>query len=94
MADSKTLGGPILEVEKLNIRFNTPVGVVHAVRDVSFTMGREKLAIVGESGSGKSQTGRAILGLTPGKVTRSMGRPCSASMRGNGARSAASASPW
>jgi peptide/nickel transport system ATP-binding protein len=61
--------GPILEVEKLNIRFNTPVGEVHAVRDVSFTMGREKLAIVGESGSGKSQTGRAILGLTPGKVT-------------------------
>jgi len=61
--------GPILDVEKLNIRFNTPVGVVHAVRDVSFTMGREKLAIVGESGSGKSQTGRAILGLTPGKVT-------------------------
>jgi len=60
---------PILEVEKLNIRFNTPVGVVHAVRDVSFTMGREKLAIVGESGSGKSQTGRAILGLTPGQVT-------------------------
>ena len=63
------LAGPILEVEKLNIRFNTPVGEVHAVRDVSFTMGREKLAIVGESGSGKSQTGRAILGLTPGKVT-------------------------
>jgi len=61
--------GPILEVEKLNIRFNTPVGEVHAVRDVSFSMGREKLAIVGESGSGKSQTGRAILGLTPGKVT-------------------------
>jgi len=60
---------PILEVEKLNIRFNTPVGEVHAVRDVSFAMGREKLAIVGESGSGKSQTGRAILGLTPGKVT-------------------------
>ena len=62
-------GGPILDVEKLNIRFNTPVGEVHAVRDVSFTMGREKLAIVGESGSGKSQTGRAILGLTPGRVT-------------------------
>ena len=60
---------PILDIEKLNIRFNTPVGEVHAVRDVSFTMGREKLAIVGESGSGKSQTGRAILGLTPGAVT-------------------------
>jgi peptide/nickel transport system ATP-binding protein len=60
---------PILEVEKLNIRFRTPVGEVHAVRDVSFAMGREKLAIVGESGSGKSQTGRAILGLSEGKVT-------------------------
>ena len=59
----------ILEVEKLNIRFKTPVGEVHAVRDVSFSMGREKLAIVGESGSGKSQTGRAILGLSEGKVT-------------------------
>ena len=34
-------------------------------------MGRERLGIVGESGSGKSQTGRAILGLTPppGKAT-------------------------
>jgi len=60
---------PILEVEQLNIRFRTPVGEVHAVRDVSFSMGREKLAIVGESGSGKSQTGRAILGLSEGKVT-------------------------
>lgn len=62
-------GTPILEVEKLNIRFKTPVGVVHAVRDVSFAMAREKLAIVGESGSGKSQTGRAILGLSEGEVT-------------------------
>ena len=32
---------------------------------VSFRLGREKLGIVGESGSGKSQTGRAILRLTP-----------------------------
>jgi peptide/nickel transport system ATP-binding protein len=38
---------------------------------VSFQLGRERLGIVGESGSGKSQTGRAILGLTPppGEVT-------------------------
>ena len=61
-------GKPLLEVEKLNIRFNTPTGINHVVRDVSFTLGREKLAIVGESGSGKSQTARAILGLTPGRV--------------------------
>ena len=43
-------GGPILDVEKLNIRFNTPVGEVHAVRDVSFTMGREKLSLLGDPG--------------------------------------------
>jgi peptide/nickel transport system ATP-binding protein len=60
---------PILDVEKLNIRFNTPTGINHVVRDVSFILGREKLAIVGESGSGKSQTARAILGLTPGMVS-------------------------
>jgi peptide/nickel transport system ATP-binding protein len=60
---------PLLDVQKLNIRFNTPTGIAHVVRDVSFTLGREKLAIVGESGSGKSQTARAILGLTTGQVT-------------------------
>jgi peptide/nickel transport system ATP-binding protein len=62
-------GKPLLDVQKLNIRFNTPTGINHVVRDVSFTLGREKLAIVGESGSGKSQTARAILGLTPGIVS-------------------------
>ena len=42
--------------------------LIEAVQGVSFEMGREKLGIVGESGSGKSQTGRAILGLSEGKV--------------------------
>jgi peptide/nickel transport system ATP-binding protein len=35
------------------------------VRNVSFTLGREKLGIVGESGSGKSTVGRALLKLHP-----------------------------
>lgn len=61
--------GIILDVKKLNVRFDTPKGEFHAVKDVSFAMGREKLAIVGESGSGKTQTGRAILGLTQGRIT-------------------------
>jgi peptide/nickel transport system ATP-binding protein len=59
---------PLLEADRLNVSFHTPRGTVHAVRNVSFRMGREKLAIVGESGSGKTQVGRAILGLSDGRV--------------------------
>jgi peptide/nickel transport system ATP-binding protein len=56
---------PILSVEDLHVRFATPHGIVHAVRGVTFDVGRERVGIVGESGSGKSMTGRAILRLTP-----------------------------
>jgi peptide/nickel transport system ATP-binding protein len=56
---------PLLDVKKLGVRFPTRTGVIEAVRGTSFTLGRERLGIVGESGSGKSQTGRAIMGLTP-----------------------------
>jgi peptide/nickel transport system ATP-binding protein len=56
---------PLLDVRDLNVRFDTPHGLVHAVRGVSFTLGREKVGIVGESGSGKSMTGRSILRITP-----------------------------
>lgn len=61
----------LLEVEGLSVTFPTRQGPSEVVRGVSFTLGRERLGIVGESGSGKSQTGRAILGLTPppGKAT-------------------------
>ncbi|MBB4019760.1 peptide/nickel transport system ATP-binding protein [Chelatococcus caeni] len=59
----------LLDVENLRVSFPTRSGVVEAVRGVSFTLGRERLGIVGESGSGKSQTGRAILGLTPPHAT-------------------------
>jgi peptide/nickel transport system ATP-binding protein len=56
---------PLLAVEDLRVTFRTPTGPVHAVRGVSFALGREKLGIVGESGSGKSITGRSILRLLP-----------------------------
>ena len=65
------MNATLLEVDDLNVRFHLRTGTVHAVRGLSFQLGRERLGIVGESGSGKSQTGRAILGLTPppGEVT-------------------------
>ena len=61
MTNSNTL----LSVKNLNIIFPSPKGDVHAVKDVSFTLGKEKIGIVGESGSGKSVTGRSILRLLP-----------------------------
>ncbi|HCL63269.1 MAG TPA: peptide ABC transporter ATP-binding protein [Rhizobium sp.] len=56
---------PLLDVQNLRVTYPTRTGLVEAVRSVSFTLGKERLGIVGESGSGKSQTGRAIMGLTP-----------------------------
>lgn len=60
------MSGPsLLDVDGLNVVYPSRGGVTRAVRDVRFTLGRERLGIVGESGSGKSTTGRALLGLVP-----------------------------
>ena len=59
------MSGPLLVVDDLNVSFPGRSGVTQAVRNASFTFGRERLGIVGESGSGKSTTGRALLGLVP-----------------------------
>ena len=59
-------GDALLVVEDLRVSFDTPKGVVEAVRGIDFELGHERLGIVGESGSGKSQTGRAILRLISG----------------------------
>ncbi len=61
----------LLDIENLTVTFPTRAGEFHAVRGLSFTLGRERLGIVGESGSGKSMTGRAILRLIrpPGRIT-------------------------
>jgi len=52
----------LVVVDDLHVRFPVSQGVVHAVRGVSFTIGRgETVALVGESGSGKSTTGFALI---------------------------------
>lgn len=61
---------PLLTVQDLHVRFPVrgrgPRNWLHAVQDVSFTIGRgETLGLVGESGSGKSTIGNALLRLVP-----------------------------
>jgi oligopeptide transport system ATP-binding protein len=54
----------ILEVNNLNISFDTYAGKVRAIRGVDFDLNKgETLAIVAESGSGKSVTTRTIMRL-------------------------------
>ena len=55
----------LVEIRNLRIQFPTATGLSEAVRNVSLTLGQEKLGIVGESGSGKSLTARSILRLLP-----------------------------
>jgi peptide/nickel transport system ATP-binding protein len=55
----------LVEIRNLRIQFPTAAGYSDAVRNVSLTLGQEKLGIVGESGSGKSLTARSILRLLP-----------------------------
>ena len=53
--------GPMLKIEKLNVHY----GAIHAVRDVSLSIGRgEIVTLIGANGAGKSSIIRSIMGLT------------------------------
>ncbi|MBC7656311.1 MAG: ABC transporter ATP-binding protein [Frankiaceae bacterium] len=57
----------LLDVCGLNVSFNSPDGVVEAVRGMSFKLEQGRtLGIVGESGSGKSVSTQSIVGLVHG----------------------------
>ena len=63
---------PALAVEGLSVEFRTRSGVVRALDNVSFSVGKgETIALVGESGSGKSVTAYAVMGILDpaGRVT-------------------------
>jgi peptide/nickel transport system ATP-binding protein len=61
----------LLEVKNLNVDLPLPAGLLHAVRDVSFSVAKgETLSLVGESGCGKSMTALAIMNLLPDGAIR------------------------
>ena len=64
--ESDTPHNVLLDIQHLQVRFNTPEGVVYAVNDISYQVSEgEVVAVVGESGCGKSVSMMSILGLIP-----------------------------
>ena len=57
---------PVLQLDRLSVRFATADGEVEAVRELSLSVhAGECLGVVGESGAGKSQAFLAVMGLLP-----------------------------
>src|SRR5215210_2420132 len=64
----------LLEIEDLQVHFETDDGIVKAVDGISYTVDRgQTLGIVGESGSGKSVSSLTVMGLTRARNARISG---------------------
>ena len=64
--ESAAAQGDLINVEDLSVDFRGAGKITHAVKHVSFDIGRaETVALVGESGSGKTVTALSILKLLP-----------------------------
>ena len=62
--ESRSDGGPLLEVNDLRVEFRTGDGVASVLNGVSYHVNAgETLAVLGESGSGKSVTAQTIMGI-------------------------------
>jgi branched-chain amino acid transport system ATP-binding protein len=59
---------PLLAVEGLNAFYSN----AHVLHDVSFSMGRESVAIIGRNGMGKSTLCAALMGFSPPRASGSV----------------------
>lgn len=65
---------PLLSITDLNVSFDTPRGLLEAVRHVNLEVpAGSSVGIVGESGSGKTVMSRAAMGLLQGSNVRRSG---------------------
>ncbi|MDN5635653.1 MAG: ATP-binding cassette domain-containing protein, partial [Brevibacterium sp.] len=62
----------VISIRDLNLTVTTGSAEKHILRDVSFDLEAGKITgVAGASGSGKTQTGLAIMGLSPDRSTLS-----------------------
>ncbi|MGL4357776.1 MAG: ATP-binding cassette domain-containing protein [Cetobacterium sp.] len=62
----------LLEVKNLSVYFKNKLGLIRAVRNISFSINEgEIVGLVGESGSGKSVTLKSLVGFNEFSITES-----------------------